>query len=132
MNKYRQLTPEQRYAIYSLNKDEYSLRKIARIISVHPSTVSRELNRNTGGRGYRFKQAQIKANQRRSNAKKHTKLDGSMRFYIHGKIRMYESPEQIVGTAKLKGISIVSTERIYQYIWKDKQEGGDLYKFLRG
>ena len=132
MKEYHQLTPEQRYTIYRLKKEEYPQRKIAQIIDVHPSTLSRELKRNTGGRGYRYKQAQKKADQRRSNAKKHIKLDGAMRFYIHERIKQYESPEQIAGTAKLKSISIISTERIYQYIWKDKQEGGELYKYLRG
>lgn len=132
MRKYHQLTPEQRYTIYRIKKEEYSQRRIAQIIDVHSSTLSRELNRNTGGRGYRFKQAQIKADQRRSNAKKYIKLDEAMKTYITERIREYESPEQIVGTAKLKGILMVSTERIYQYIWKDKQEGSELYKYLRG
>lgn len=132
MRKYHQLTPEQRYTIYRLKKEEYSQRRIAQIIDVHSSTLSRELNRNTGGRGYRFKQAQTKADQRRSNAKKYIKLDEAMKTYITERIREYESPEQIVGTAKLKGILMVSTERIYQYIWKDKQEGSELYKYLRG
>lgn len=31
----------------------------------------------------------------------------------------------------MKGISIVSKETIYQYIWKDKRQGGLLYKHLR-
>jgi len=132
MKEYYQLTPEQRYTIYRLKKDEYPQRKIARIIAVHPSTISRELKRNTGGRGYRYKQAQSKAEERRANAGKHIKLDWAMQVYISARIRKYESPEQVVGTAKLKGLSLVSTERIYQYVWKDKQEGGELYKFLRG
>ena len=39
------------------------------------------------------------------------------------------SPEQIVGRAALEGKEMVSHERIYQYIWKDKRGGGsaDLY-----
>jgi IS30 family transposase len=132
MKEYHQLTPEQRYTIYRLKKEEYPQRKIAQIIDVHPSTLSRELRRNTGGRGYRCKQAQKKADQRRTQARKHIKLNDSMRLYIEARIKEYESPEQIVGAAKLKGVSIVSTERIYQYIWKDKQEGGALYIYLRG
>ena len=132
MKGYHQLTPEQRYTIYRLNKAEYSQREIARIIGVAPSTISRELNRNCGGRGYRYKQAQNKADERRANARKYIKLDASMRTYISKKIQNYESPEQIVGSAKLNGLSVVSIERIYQYIVTDKQEGGKLYKFLRG
>ena len=41
---------------------------IARQIGVDPSTISRELVRNTGARGYRFKQAHEKASQRRQEA----------------------------------------------------------------
>ena len=132
MKEYHQLTPEQRYTIYRLKKEEYTQRRVAQIIDVHPSTISRELKRNTGGRGYRPKQAQSKAEKRRSNAARHIKLDCAMQAYISARIRGYESPEQIAGTAKLNGISIVSTERIYQYVWKNKQKGGELYKFLRG
>jgi len=131
MKGYHQLTPAQRYTIFSLRKKGFTQRKIAQIINVHPSTISRELGRNTGGRGYRHKQAQAKAEQRCSRAKKHIKLDDSMKSRIKARLGKYESPEQIVGVSKLKGIPIVSTERIYQFIWQDKQEGGMLYKFLR-
>ena len=41
------------------------------------------------------------------------------------------SPEQIVGKAKVEEFDCVSVERIYQFIWKDKKQGGTLYKHLR-
>lgn len=41
------------------------------------------------------------------------------------------SPEQIVGRAKKEGKAYVSPERIYQHIWEDKKQGGDLYTHLR-
>ena len=44
---------------------------------------------------------------------------------------MQFSPEQIVGYCRRKGIPIVSHETIYQWIWRDKKYGGDLYKHLR-
>ena len=131
MKGYHQLTPGQRYTIYSLKKAEFSMRKIAQIIGVAPSTVSREIQRNTGGRGYRYKQAQQKAEHRRSSAKKHIKLDASLKMHIDANLKLYHSPEQIVGTAKSQGISMVSVERIYQYIWNDKQNGGTLFQYLR-
>ena len=65
MKSYSQLTSEQRYQIYSLRKMEHTMREIAQVIGVHKSTVSRELQRNTGGRGYRPKQAHELALQRR-------------------------------------------------------------------
>ena len=54
---YTQLTQEQRYQIYALLKTEQSQTKIATVIGVHKSTISREVGRNSGQRGYRPKQA---------------------------------------------------------------------------
>ena len=54
---YTQLTQEQRYQIYALLKMEHSQTKIATVIGVHKSTISREIRRNRGKRGYRPKQA---------------------------------------------------------------------------
>jgi IS30 family transposase len=36
------------------------------------------------------------------------------------------SPEQVVGTLLKQGKSTVSTERIYQHIWEDKEQNGSL------
>jgi IS30 family transposase len=41
------------------------------------------------------------------------------------------SPEQIVGYCRSKGIPMVSSERIYQYVRGDKVAGGTLWKHLR-
>ena len=64
---YLHLTCEQRCQIYALLQIGHSQAHIARQIGVDPSTISRELVRNTGARGYRFKQAHEKASQ---NAKR--------------------------------------------------------------
>ena len=59
MKHYSQLTLEQRYIIYSMLKIGLTQSKIAEVIGIHKSTVSRELKRNRGGRGYRPKQANV-------------------------------------------------------------------------
>ncbi|MGY0426609.1 MAG: IS30 family transposase [Polaribacter sp.] len=41
------------------------------------------------------------------------------------------SPEQIVKFTKLSQKQCVSPERIYQHIWENKKQGGDLYLHLR-
>src|SRR5450631_1005121 len=64
---YLHLTCEQRCQIYALLQSDHSQAHIARKIGVDPSTISRELVRNTGARGYRFKQAHEKASQRRKD-----------------------------------------------------------------
>jgi IS30 family transposase len=53
MRTYCQLTQEQRYQIYALKKTGHSGMEIAEVIGVDKSTVSRELKRNRGQRGYR-------------------------------------------------------------------------------
>ncbi|WP_272867471.1 helix-turn-helix domain-containing protein, partial [Thiobacillus denitrificans] len=55
--KYAHLTRDERYQIAILLKAGHKQRDIARIMNRHPSTISRELRRNRGQRGYRPKQA---------------------------------------------------------------------------
>ena len=62
---YTQLTREQRYQIYALEKEGHTRTAIAHNIGVHKATVSRELARNSGGRGYRPHQADELARARR-------------------------------------------------------------------
>ena len=58
---YHHVTHDIRSQIYALKATGTSLRKIATIVDRHVSTISREIQRNTGGRGYRYKQADEKA-----------------------------------------------------------------------
>ena len=68
MTIYTQLTSEQRYQIYALLKAGQTQARIALILGVSKSTISRELTRNSGQRGYRPRQAQIQCEQRTSKA----------------------------------------------------------------
>ena len=129
MRTYKQLTQEQRYQIYALMRMGHNQTEIAEIVSVHKSTVSRELQRNRGQRGYRPKQAHQLALSRRNKAKR--RIQPETWELIEAKLRLDWSPEQISGWMMRKeGIS-VSHEWIYQSILADKQAGGDLYRHLR-
>ncbi|MCJ7692372.1 MAG: IS30 family transposase, partial [Sedimentisphaerales bacterium] len=134
MREYRQLTEEDRIEIYAMKQAGKEQKKMAAELGVHPSTISRELGRNTGLRGYRPKQAQQKALQRRFNACKAIKMTPETIDYIECKLAEDHSPEQIAERMKLDpgwhGPS-VSHERIYQHIWQNKAGGGLLYKHLR-
>ena len=66
MKHYSQLTLEQRYIIYSMLKIGLTQLKISEVIGIHKSTVSRELKRNRGGRGYHPKQAIVSMTERKS------------------------------------------------------------------
>jgi IS30 family transposase len=65
---YSQLTQIQRYQIYVLKKTGCNQTQIAENVGVDKSTISRELRRNKGQKGYRPKQAQRKAEARRKKA----------------------------------------------------------------
>ena len=130
MRTYQQLTYEQRCQISALMKSGCSQRKIAKTIGTTQSTVSRELERNTGARGYRHKQAQEKTQQRRAKAVQRTKMTPVMIKTIESKLRIEWSPEQISGWL-LNREELISHESIYLHIWADKQAGGGLYTHLR-
>ena len=130
---YRHLTYDKRCQIYALLKSGHPKTEIAELLGVHRSTIARELKRNRGRRGYRCLQAQEKASARRAAA------SGAPRKMKPGLIREIEekltqdqwSPDQISGWLKRQGRAFVSCERSYQHIWKDKKNGGELWRHLR-
>ena len=131
MSTYRRVTYEDRCQIYALSKGGTSQESIASVLGVSQSTVSRELRRNRGQRGYRFKQAEAKAQARQAIRRKPRKLTASVRRKVEAKLRqMRWSPEQISGWLRGQGIKL-SHERIYQMIWQDKRDGGNLWRSLR-
>jgi IS30 family transposase len=134
MRAYKQLTEEDRIEIYAMKQAGKQQNQIAAALGISPSTVSRELTRNTGLRGYRPKQAQQKALQRRFTARKAVKMTPEMLDYIESHLRQEHSPEQIAERMKCDPNgpdSTISHERIYQHIWQDKAAGGTLYMHLR-
>jgi len=130
MQSYKQLTQEQRYVIKVMNQAGHNQKMIAKFIEVHPSTISRELRRNQGKRGYRYRQAHQLALDRRQD-KARVSIDSSSWSLIESLIREEWSPEQISGWVSENMSYSVSHEHIYQYILSDKKRGGDLYQYLR-
>lgn len=126
---YTQLTREQRYQIYALLKMGHNQTEIATVVGTHKSTVSRELSRNKGLRGYRPKQAHRMALSRRDRSRK--RISKETWELIETKLRLDWSPEQVSGWLCRHHAIRVSHEWIYQYILDDKQAGGDLYRHLR-
>jgi IS30 family transposase len=130
MRGYTQLTQEERYQIYILKKAEYSQAEIAGLLERDKSTISRELHRNRGLKGYRPRQAHSLALLRR-NRKARLRIGSKVWQLVEALIRDEWSPEQVVGRVEMEqGVSI-SHEWIYQYVYADKRSGGELYRFLR-
>jgi transposase, IS30 family len=126
---YKQLTQEQRYQIYALLKMDHNQSEIAYVIGVHKSTISRELWRNCGGRGYRPQQAHRMATSRRN--KSVDSIQPETWSEIDHWLCNDWSPEQVSGWLKSRKDLHVSHEWIYQHILVDKRNGGDLYCHLR-
>ena len=127
---YTQLTREQRYQIKALLDIKCTQTEIARQLGVNKSTISREVQRNQGQRGYRPKQADEKAVERRVG-KVHTTISTETWQQVEEKLQMDWSPEQISGWLKKNQLPSISPEWIYQHIYADRQAGGTLYKHLR-
>lgn len=130
MRTYTQLTREERYQIYALKQADHRQAEIATILGRDKATISRELRRNQGLRGYRPKQAHCLALERRS-AKIRPRFGGSVWRQVKKLICQYWSPEQIAGRLKTEQDIRISHEHIYQYVYADKRSGGDLYRYLR-
>src|SRR5690606_39348289 len=116
MSQYHQLTQEQRYYIEVSVRNDLSQTEIAQGLGVHKSTISRELKRNRGLRGYRKKQAQEKAIERR-RSKCSRRISDSTWALVEDRLRCGHSPEAISGRMKLEGCAPVSHESIYLYVY---------------
>ena len=129
MRTYTQLTHIQRYQISALLRMGPLQTEVAQIVGVHKSTISRELRRNTGQRGYRPKQAHQKTLERRSKGSQ--RISASEWGMIEQLLALDWSPEQISGYLEKERVLQVSHEWIYQHIYRDKQSGGRLWTHLR-
>jgi len=129
MRTYMQLTRVQRYQISALLKAGHNQTDIADLIKVHKSTISRELRRNRGLRGYRPKQAHQFASNRRKKAR--YRIAACTWILIEALIRQEWSPEQVSDWLKVNFGLHISHEWIYQYILMDKHAGGNLHRHLR-
>lgn len=129
MKSYHHLTYADRCQIYAYKQSGLSARAIGRHLDFHHATISREIARNSGKRGYRHLQAQAKSESRRTAQYK--LLTGDFATLIESKLALQWSPQQISGWLKRHDHPTLSHERIYQHIWQDKKAGGTLYKNLR-
>jgi transposase, IS30 family len=129
--KYRRVTWEDRIRIHLLLHEGKSDVEISRIINKHKSTIGREIKRNSGGRGYRPKQAQTLAEAR--EALKHCpyKMDAELTAKATELLHKKWSPEQISNRLKYEKRPSASAETIYKFIYKDKKSGGELWRNLR-
>lgn len=131
MKHYKQLTSEQRYQISGLKKAGWKQARIAAKIGVDKSTISRELKRNKGDRGWRPKQAQRLRDERRQGCINGKRFSPGDWAEVGRLIRQDLSPEQAAARLELESALRISHESIYRHIYADKRAGGDMWRHLR-
>lgn len=132
MRTYHQLTPEERYLLSALRRRGDSQAAIARTMERHPSTISRELKRNSRkDGGYRPFTAGEMARGRQSRSRRNWQFTDEDWTLVVDYLEQLWSPEQISGRLALLGLLSISHETIYRYIWLDRWYGGTLYRYLR-
>lgn len=114
---YRQLDLDERCTIARLREDGRSIRQIAAALDRPPSTIARELKRNSGAKiGYRPGHAEERARARRWSGMRLDR-DQQLREEVLGRLAAGWSPEQVAGRLALEaGHARVSHESIYRFI----------------
>jgi IS30 family transposase len=128
---FKHLSLTERHYIELESKNGTSMNKIAKKLNRSQGSISREIKRNIGQKGYRHKQAHSHSIERHKTKTKQIKLTEDITILIDKYIREKWSPEQIAGRFKKDNVITIHHETIYKYILKDKKSGGDLYTHLR-
>lgn len=99
--------------------------EMAHRLGMNPGTVSREYARSGGRAGYDAKRAHARARKTRATGKRSSKrlsVNPNMRSIIEELLIATWSPEQITGTLRMQGVSMVCHETIYRYIYEEMPE----------
>src|SRR5215207_6776565 len=115
---YDQLSLDDRCEIARLSANGSSIRQIAAALDRSPSTISRELKRNSGAQvGYRSSYANQKTRARRWKGSR-LERDASLRAAVIERLASGWSPEQIAGRLRREqGRKVISYETIYRFIY---------------
>jgi len=126
MSTYTQLSFEERCSIARLREAGQSIRQIAAALDRQPSTIAREVKRNSGAQiGYRPAYAQQQTEARRWTGTRLDREDG-LRETILDRLADGWSPEQVCGRlAREAGRRIISHESIYRFIYAQLRRTND-------
>jgi IS30 family transposase len=116
--RYKQLSLEDRCEIARLHAGGHSVGQIAAALDRSPSTISRELTRNSGREvGYKPSYAQEQTRARRWRGSR-LERDRVLRRMILQGLAGGWSPEQVAGRLSRKaGRTVISYESIYRFIY---------------
>jgi transposase, IS30 family len=115
--RYEQLSLEQRCTIARHRQAGKTIRQIAAVMDRAPSTIARELKRNSGTQvGYQPAYAEQQTKSRRWKGSRLVR-DRSLQFLVLKRLGQGWSPAQVSGRLKKeKGRNVISYESIYRFI----------------
>lgn len=133
MNRYRQLSAEERVQLATLRYQNFSLPRIAQILGRHRSTIWREVQRTRAPLATVATAVPVRRNER-SLVASVPGATGSLapRRWAASR-RCYASsgaPEQVAGYLRHRDEFSISHETIYRHVWQDRARGGNLYLHL--
>lgn len=118
---HKHLTMDDRLVIARLLKQDFTRSDIARVIGVHHTTISRELQRNSTQENYSAAVAQRKTQKRRIVAKypsRKIENNPALKRIVHERLVRRHSPDQIYGAT-----GCVSHTTIYAYLYRSFERG---------
>jgi len=134
LKRYHQLRNEERFYIWQARREGRTPQHIAEALGRHPSTIGRELKRNTYAPchfyTYHWARHIVKHRKACANQLKHRKLTEEIAPVIQHLIRQYLGPEQVSGYLKTHHGLSLSHETIYRYIYQDATRQAALKPFL--
>lgn len=125
--KYRRLTYGDRRVIENMNKAKNTQSQIAFALGVSQPTISRELSRNRGYGFYNKDKAHARSRIQQINKSRRYVVDEEAANILQAHLKKKWSPETISAVCFAGNIS---HQTLYNYIQRDKREGGKLYKCL--
>ena len=135
MKHYQHLGNAERFYIWQARREGKTQKHIAEALGRHPSTLCRELKRNTYAQchfyTYHWARQIVKHRKACAHQYKHRKLTEEIAPVIQQLIRQYLSPEQISGYLKIHHDIRLSHETIYRFIYSDATRKAQLKPFLR-
>ncbi|GJL61944.1 MAG: hypothetical protein NPIRA04_05980 [Nitrospirales bacterium] len=135
MGIYSHLGKEERFYIWQARREGKTQKYVAEALGRHPSTICRELQRNTYRQchmyTYHWALQIVRYRKQRANRHKARKLTDELASLITKLLRHYLSPEQVSGYLKQHQDICLSHETIYRYIYGDPARLAQLKPFLR-
>lgn len=136
---YHHFTPKEQYVIAHMAIAGFSLREIGRRLGRCHTSISREIRRNrptyADDAVYWYDAAEYYAKERRHKPRHRRRQHERLRDYVTSKLRIEWPPEAITGRLKVDypddAEMRISHETIYQWIYSDSRNKGDLHRHLR-